>query len=117
MLIQLDTDTDAELRSLVAWLRDEPDISQGAVMTLSGPPPGPGRMGAMLDVIELALDSGFQLASLVVAVAAWRQTRAGQPRVLIRHGNVEVAIDGDDPQTITRIVAALKSVAPDRAAT
>lgn len=113
MLIQLDTDADTERRSLVAWLRNEPDISHGADIAMTGPPSGPDRMGPMLDVIQLTLDSGFQLASLVVAIAAWRQTQPQQPRVIIRHGDVEVAIAGDDPQTITRIVAALESATPD----
>ncbi|MBT2492685.1 hypothetical protein J7E96_30080 [Streptomyces sp. ISL-96] len=44
----------------------------------------PGSMGYAFDALQLALDSSFSLANLVVAVAAWRRACRPQAAVTIQ---------------------------------
>ncbi|MEO3973187.1 hypothetical protein [Streptomyces sp. CAU 1734] len=81
-------DAEDDLRSFCAWLRDEPDIRRHASVTLETGAPVPGGLGAPLEVIQLVIDSSFQLASLALAYAAWRATRRNP-------GDISVRRDGD----------------------
>jgi hypothetical protein len=57
--------------SLLNWLNDNKYIKDNARLTVK--PPAPDAMGTGLDVIQLALSSGFDLANLVLAIAEWRE--------------------------------------------
>ncbi|WP_404199756.1 effector-associated constant component EACC1 [Streptomyces tauricus] len=70
-----------ELRSLRGWLRADPVVRRSVVVGVRGGVQGSGEMGSALDVLGLVTGNGWSAASFVVAVAAWRQSRPGRPRV------------------------------------
>jgi hypothetical protein len=97
-----------ELRSLCDWLRDEPDVSRHASISLASAEPRPGEMGVALEVIQLVTDSGFQALNLALAYATWRGTRPSRPQVTIERYGTQVTLDDADPDTVNKIVRALK---------
>lgn len=96
-----------ELRSLQGWLRREP-ATRGAAVTLGGKAPEPGSMGQLVDVLQLVTGNGWSATSFVLSVLAWRQTRPSPPRVVIRHGDVEVSLAEGTDEEVRRVVAALE---------
>lgn len=76
-------------------------------MELRGDQPVPGRMGSVFDVVQLVLDSGFQLANLAVARTAWRATRPAPPEITFERDGVKVTLSGQDPETAARLLAEL----------
>ena len=88
--IQISFEGDAQerdLNSFTEWLRNDPGIRQNAQITLSQSTPKPGRMGLTFDAIQLTIDSGFQLASLALAIASWRRSNAS-PATMVVNGTV-----------------------------
>ncbi|WP_411761907.1 effector-associated constant component EACC1 [Streptomyces tunisiensis] len=59
-----------ELRSLQGWLRADPETRRSVTAQVRGGVPGPGEMGAALDVLQLVTGNGWSAASFVLAVAA-----------------------------------------------
>ncbi|MBC2906730.1 effector-associated constant component EACC1 [Streptomyces cupreus] len=96
------------LRSLYLWLRDDPRVRGGARVEVRAEQPEPGRMGSALDCVQLVLDSGFQLANLAVARAAWRATRPARPEITFERDGVKVTLSGQDPETAARLLAELE---------
>ncbi|MFE2042319.1 hypothetical protein ACFXAZ_15565 [Streptomyces sp. NPDC059477] len=101
------TDTEAELRSLYLWLSDDPYIRRNARLELGGDRPAPGTMGSALDVLQLALDSGFQLTNLALAWMTWRATRPRPPEITIERDGTRITLSGQDAETAARLLAAL----------
>jgi membrane-associated two-gene conflict system component 1 (EACC1) len=95
-----------ELRSLYAWLQDEPDVRHTAEMTLTAGAgiPGEGEMGTAIDVIQLVIGDGFQALNLALAYATWRGTRAKHPSVTIEHAGIKVMLDDADGDMVKKIV-------------
>ncbi|MGW6940836.1 effector-associated constant component EACC1 [Streptomyces xanthophaeus] len=96
------------LRQLAEWLRGDEVVADQAEIELTRAPLGRGDMGAAFETVQVVVDSGFQLASLVVAIAAWRRTRPVQGGVTIERNEVRVTIDTDDPEKVRKIVQALE---------
>lgn len=71
------TDDDAELRSLLRWIRDEDELRGVARADLVAAPPTPGEMGGSLEAIKLVIDSSAQLTTVAVAVGGWWKNRRG----------------------------------------
>jgi Effector Associated Constant Component 1 len=102
-------DADLELGSLYAWLSEEPDIRQHALISMMTAEPGPSDMGTAFDVIQLVVDSGFQAANLALAYAAWRATRRpGHVRATIEaDGTRRAALDDTETDIVEVIVRTL----------
>ncbi|MFF8842157.1 hypothetical protein ACF08N_05380 [Streptomyces sp. NPDC015127] len=87
-------------RSLLAWFRQHDEIRTNARITLVPAPQQPGSMGSVFDAIQLALDPAFDLANLLVAIAAWRRacrpqaatTVQGEARTITVQANGDVVI-------------------------
>ncbi|MFI6729825.1 hypothetical protein [Streptomyces atratus] len=106
----MDADTQGrDLRQLAQWLRQDTSIRTGATIALQSAPPAEGEMGTALDVIALITQTGFSVASLAVAISAWRRTRPSTPVVTIERNGVRVTVDSGDPAAVTRLVRALES--------
>ncbi|MDX2939323.1 effector-associated constant component EACC1 [Streptomyces ipomoeae] len=101
-------ETTEDLRRLAQWLRDDELVGETATVTLPPAPPGPGQMGSAFDAIQLAVDSGFQVANLALAIAVWRRTRPERPVVTIERGGTHVQVTSSDPELIARVVAAFE---------
>ncbi|MGW2783286.1 effector-associated constant component EACC1 [Streptomyces populi] len=98
-----------DLLGLARWLREDEFVGEAAKVTLPAAPPGPGHMGSAFDVIQLAVDSGFQVANLALAIAVWRRSRPAPPVVAIERAGTRVEVTGDDPELIARVVGAFES--------
>jgi hypothetical protein len=95
------------LQQLAAWLRGDEQVGDHATVDLEAAPLEEGDMGSAFDAVKVVLDEGFQLANLVLAVAAWRRTSPAKPGVVIERNGIRVTVDTDDPEKIAQIAAAL----------
>jgi len=89
------TDPAGELESLSDWLRAEPELV-GRVR-LVGPEPDPIHLGALADVLTVAVGAGGALTVLASSLRAWlSQPRRSDIRVLIHGaGDRVVEISGE----------------------
>ncbi|GLY78753.1 effector-associated constant component EACC1 [Actinoallomurus iriomotensis] len=99
-------DPEREITSLGAWLKGRPTIVQSARVTLEHARPGSGQMGTAFEVVKLALESGFSLGNLALAIASWRRTRTSTPPLVIQVSGRTVRIGGEvtDPAQITHML-------------
>ncbi len=97
-----------ELRSLYAWLQDEPSVRRHAQISLVPEKPRPGELGAALKIIQLVIDSGFQAVNFALAYATWRDTRPSQPEITIETHDMRLTLDGADPDVVQKIVRAIE---------
>ncbi|GAA2845681.1 hypothetical protein Acy02nite_47260 [Actinoplanes cyaneus] len=97
-----------DLRSLREWLRDDPRVGPHTLPGASDATADPERMGIVGDSLQFVADTGLDVAALVVAIVAWRDSRPvqRQPKVTILRGERKLEITGD-PETIERIVRLL----------
>ncbi|WP_018568957.1 effector-associated constant component EACC1 [Streptomyces sp. PsTaAH-124] len=107
--------TEAELRSLHAWLLAEPAARRHARPVLdTARPSRPGAQGDAIDVISLVVSSGFSAASLALSLAAWRATRQGRPVVTVeRSDGVKITISDSSPEETRRLLESLTGVGTD----
>lgn len=71
---------------------------------MSAAEPRPAEMCTAFDVIQLAVDSGFQAMSLALSFAVWKATRPRQPQVAIERNGTTVTLDGPERDTTKVIV-------------
>ncbi|MEU0185821.1 hypothetical protein ABZ312_32330 [Streptomyces sp. NPDC006207] len=110
-------DAEDELRSFHTWLLDDSYVRRNAKVALQGRGPAVGRIGGVgvgvgvggtLEGIRIALDSGFRLANLALAWLAWRAARSSAPEMTFEHDGVTVTLSGQDVETATRVLEALR---------
>ncbi|GES28676.1 hypothetical protein AB0G60_04220 [Streptomyces angustmyceticus] len=99
---------DDELRSLLNWLRKDPDLRRSAVVELREQPPQEGRMGSVADIVQLVTDNGWNAANFVLALAAWKRTRPRASRVTVRRDDLADALTDCSDQQIARIIRLLE---------
>ncbi|MER8235111.1 hypothetical protein ACIRQY_34805 [Streptomyces sp. NPDC101490] len=98
-----------ELASFAQWLRDEPDIYRHARIEWAEATPADGEMGGAFDVVNLIIESGFQLVNLGLAYAAWRATRrSAAPQITVQRDGVSITMTEHDPEAVVRLVRALE---------
>ncbi|MFD3472269.1 hypothetical protein ACFWWM_39345 [Streptomyces sp. NPDC058682] len=98
------------LRSLHEWLLADatcrryarPALGSGAVVV-------PGAQGDLIDVLSLVLGTGFNAASLVAAIAAWRRSRPGTPTIIVeRADGTRILLTGAADEDAGRLLAELE---------
>jgi Effector Associated Constant Component 1/Caspase domain len=99
--------------SLLNWLNDNQYIKSNARLTVR--PPGPGvTMGAGVDVIQLALSSGFDLANLVLAIAEWREkVKEAAAAISVQVGDARPTVLSVDDMRNKNLVRRALAGAPD----
>jgi hypothetical protein len=99
-------DAVSELASLWEWLRVEPHL-RGHVRVVSAPP-GEGEMGAVVDVLTVALGSGGAGAVLASSLNTWLRHRRADVTIVVstcEHRTVQVeARQVADPLPLLREV-------------
>lgn len=98
-----------ELRSLWTWLSDEPRVRRFGDLRWSDPT-DEAQMGGSFETISLSITTGLSVAQLVVALAAWRESRA--PRkitVVIEHRDARAVLDGSDETHLDQAAEALEA--------
>ncbi|MFF7259764.1 hypothetical protein ACFZCL_05635 [Streptomyces sp. NPDC008159] len=99
---------DDELRSLRSWLLDTPEMRQHAKIQWESASPNASEMGGgALDTLQLVTDNFWQIATFSLTYATWKKTRTRSPRVTIEYNGRTVTVEGDDSETVERIVQAL----------
>ncbi|MFD8306784.1 hypothetical protein ACFV29_31250 [Streptomyces sp. NPDC059690] len=98
-----------DLSRLTQWLRDDEFVGETAAVSLSQAPPGAGHMGSAFDMIQLAVDSTFQVANLALAIAAWRRSHPMPPIVSIERDGTRVELSSDEPEVIAQVVSAFEA--------
>jgi hypothetical protein len=83
-------DRAAGVESLSDWFRGEPELA--GRLQLAGPLPGEGELGALADVLVVAVGSGGALTVLATSLKAW----LAQPR----RSDVRIRVQRDDGQTV-----------------
>jgi hypothetical protein len=81
----------AELESLDDWLRGEPELA-GRVKA-AGSPPTRGHLGALTEVLTVALGSGGAITVLAASLKGWLS--------LPRRSDVTIKIDRKDGSSVT----------------
>jgi hypothetical protein len=86
-------DRAADVESLSDWLRGEPELA--GRLRVAGPMPGEGELGALADVLVVAVGSGGALSVLATSLKAWlAQPRRSDVRIRVQHdGGETVEID------------------------
>ena len=83
------------VESLSDWLRGEPELA--GRLRVAGPAPGEGELGALADVLVVAVGSGGALSVLAASLKAWlAQPRRSDVRIRVQHdGGETVEIDAN----------------------
>lgn len=105
-----DTPDDANVGQLYDWLCRDRALRADSEISLLPAAPEPGDMGAAFDAVQLILDSGFQLASLAVAIASWRKACEPQSEVTITREDVEIRLRGPELDDVRTVLDALESL-------
>ncbi|MFD9685047.1 hypothetical protein ACFWXO_04725 [Kitasatospora sp. NPDC059088] len=109
--------------SLLAWLRAEDEL-RGRV-ELEAPPPQPGSLGTLADVLTVAVGAGGAVSGLTSALIAWIRRRAGETVVQVTRADgssVELratavhGLDADGVAALVREVGASLAERPGPAA-
>ena len=93
--------------SLYRWLTLDPEVRRDATVRRVPAPAKAGDMGGTLDVINVVLGNGIAIGSLLVAVAAWRESRPRPPVTRIERDGISIVIEDASPETVRRVVDAL----------
>ncbi|WP_206790721.1 hypothetical protein [Amycolatopsis sp. MtRt-6] len=84
-------DSRDRLRPLLTWLRAESELR--GRLELTGGAPAPGEMGAVADVLTVALGGGGAAAVLARSLSTWlRQQRSDT--------TIEITTDGDGARSV-----------------
>jgi hypothetical protein len=95
-----DDDLQDDLRSLRDWLRDDERVGPYLPVELGADAPRAGQMGDLAQTLLAAIGVGLDAAAFVVAVLAWRRSRADRPTVvLVRVTDGEAVEIEDGPAT------------------
>lgn len=99
--------------SLLNWLNDNQYIKDNARLTVK--PPAPGfTMGTGLDVIQLVLSSGFDLANLVLAIAEWhKKAKETAAAISVQVGDARSTVLSLDDMGNKNLVRRALAGAPD----
>ena len=88
------------IQSMYEWFIYDDEIRTGARIKLVNSRPEPGSMTGGIELISLLVSSGFNIASLAVAIASWRSSRTPSPIVHVEVlGNI-ATIDESDHETV-----------------
>ncbi|MFD5193874.1 hypothetical protein ACFWMU_38270 [Streptomyces sp. NPDC058357] len=97
------------LRSLYEWLLADAACRQHARPALgSSAAAVPGAQGDLIDVLSLVIGTGFNAASLAVAIAAWRRSRPETPTLVVERADgtrsiLTRAADGDTGRLLAEL--------------
>jgi hypothetical protein len=96
-----------DLRSLREWLGNEADVRNYAKISTSLTPIADGEMGLDLEALKLIFETGFNIASLVMSVASWRETRHVKPTVEFHDSRRTVILSSSSEEAIESAIREL----------
>lgn len=96
-----------ELRSLHAWLRSDAIVRRSATVELQDGSFQPGQMGSAVEVIKLVTENGWNAASFVMAVVAWKRTRPQNPQITISREDTTVSLTNCSNEEVEHVIRIL----------
>jgi Effector Associated Constant Component 1 len=102
----------ADLQSLASWLRQDARL-RGAV-ELVHRPPRPGEMGAVSDVLSVALGPGGSGIALAGALSVWLRTRTSDVKATVTGRNGTVTIDVHRAKDPAEVLEKIESIVGER---
>lgn len=102
-----------ELRSLHDWLLQEPGL-RGSKVSRPVPIPSPGEMGALSDVLIVALGAGGAGTVLAGAVSAWLRTRVSAFTLRIRTAGREIEVETTNLDDVEALIEQITAMLPSR---
>jgi hypothetical protein len=96
-----------ESAALRNWLGRD-DTLRGQVQIQVGDSSRPGAMGQALELVNVVLSNTLTTANLLLAVAAWRQSRPRRSTVRIDVDGSTFTLDTNDPRAIEALARALR---------
>jgi hypothetical protein len=101
-------DDGSEIRSLFRWLQGDDDLP-GAAVRWAPAAPGPGEMGAVSDVLVVALGSGGSVGAVLAgSLSVWIRHRTSDVKVTFRGKEGTVELDGKRIKDPVEVVEALR---------
>jgi Effector Associated Constant Component 1 len=97
-----------ELRNLEDWLLEEPGLAECPV-TRPSAAPRPGEMGALSDVLVVALGSGGMGVALASSLSVWLRTRVSDLTLRIRTQSGEVELTARNTKDAEALIQAIIS--------
>ena len=85
-----DENNDDVVRSLAAWLREDPAVARDVTVRLGAEQARAGEQGAAFDAIQLIFTDAVSLANVVIAYGTWRSTRTARLRAVFERGGHRV---------------------------
>jgi hypothetical protein len=105
--ININSSSDAEeLKNLEDWLLDEPGLV-GCPVTRPAASPEPGQMGALSDVLVVALGSGGMGVALASSLSVWLRTRVSDVSLRIRTKQGEVELTATNTKNAEALIEAI----------
>ena len=105
--ININSSSDAEeLKNLEDWLLDEPGLV-GCPVTRPAASPEPGQMGALSDVLVVALGSGGMGVALANSLSVWLRTRVSDVSLRIRTKQGEVELTASNTKNAAALIEAI----------
>lgn len=98
-----------ELKNLEDWLLDDPELA-GCPITRPAGSPAPGEMGALSDVLVVALGSGGAGATLAGSLSVWLRTRVGDVTLRVRTPQGETELTARNARDAQALVASVSSL-------
>jgi len=105
--INISGSSDAEeVKNLEDWLLDEPGLA-GCPVTRPPARPEPGQMGALSDVLVVALGSGGMGVALANSLSVWLRTRVSDVSLRIRTKQGEVELTASNTKNAAALIEAI----------
>src|SRR5215472_15273268 len=98
-----------ELKNLEDWLLDDPELA-GYRITRPAGSPAPGEMGALSDVLVIALGSGGAGATLAGSLSVWLRTRVGDVTLRVRTPRGEAELTARNAKDAGAVITSVSSL-------
>jgi hypothetical protein len=98
-----------ELKNLQDWLLDDPELA-GCPITRPASSPGPGEMGAVSDVLVVALGSGGAGTALASSLVVWLRTRVGDITLRVRTSAGEAELTARNAKDAEAVIASVATL-------
>jgi hypothetical protein len=98
-----------ELKNLEDWLLEDPGLA-GCPITRPPSSPAPGEMGALSDVLVVALGSGGAGATLASSLSVWLRTRVGDVTLRVRTPRGEAELTARNAKDAEAVIASVSSL-------
>ncbi|MFE1173342.1 hypothetical protein [Streptomyces sp. NPDC058773] len=90
--------------SLCRWLITDPELRGLAEVSIAPVHPGQGHRRGALELVNVALGNAIALSNILVAVAAWRESRPHEAQVRLESNGVIVTLQGTSPEVVDQIL-------------